>query len=80
MQSGEQVTFFMLTFIHKCLLTRFSNILQWNQDIIIKVLKNIFWNRAEKKLSSIGSWENNKKAAVEAELKKMEVCLKLIFS
>lgn len=29
--------------------------------------------RAEKKLSSIGSWENNKKAAVEAELKAMEV-------
>jgi len=29
-------------------------------------------NKAEKKLSSIGSWENNKKAAVEAELKKME--------
>lgn len=37
------------------------------------------WNllsRAHKKLSAIGSWENSKKAAVEAELKQMEVMRK----
>ena len=30
-------------------------------------------NRAIKKMSAITSWENSKKAAVEAELKKIEV-------
>lgn len=30
-------------------------------------------HRAVKKLSSIAAWENSKKAAVEAELKKKEV-------
>lgn len=30
-------------------------------------------SRAHKKLSEIGSWENSKKAAVEAELKQIEV-------
>lgn len=30
-------------------------------------------NRAHKKLSAVGSWENTKKANVEAELKKIEV-------
>ncbi|XP_058082782.1 remorin-like [Magnolia sinica] len=29
-------------------------------------------NKAQKKLSAIGSWENTKKASVEAQLKKME--------
>lgn len=38
-------------------------------------MKKMFVCRAEKKLSSIGSWENNKKAVVEAELKKIEVCI-----
>lgn len=30
-------------------------------------------NRAIKKMSSITSWENSKKAAIEAELKQVEV-------
>jgi len=30
-------------------------------------------NRAEKKLSSVGTWENTKKANIEAKLKKLEV-------
>lgn len=33
-------------------------------------------SRAHKKLSAIGSWENSKKAAVEAELKQIEVMRK----
>ncbi|CAN8252129.1 unnamed protein product [Cochlearia groenlandica] len=46
---------------------RMSLIKAWEEAEICKVE-----NKAEKKLSSIGSWENNKKAAIEAELKKME--------
>lgn len=34
-----------------------------------------FWNRTYKKLRGIGSWENTKRAAVEAELKKIEVIM-----
>jgi hypothetical protein len=30
-------------------------------------------NRAYKKLSAVGSWENSHKASVEAQLKKIEV-------
>lgn len=36
---------------------------------------HVFANRAHKKLSAIGSWENTKKATVEAELKKIEVTI-----
>lgn len=36
--------------------------------------------RAVKKLSAIAAWENSRKAAVEAELKRMEVCYSLTFS
>lgn len=32
-----------------------------------------FDNRAQKKLTEISSWENKKKATIEAELKKIEV-------
>lgn len=34
-----------------------------------------FVNRAQKHLSAIAAWENSKKAALEAELKKLEVIL-----
>lgn len=34
--------------------------------------------RAHKKLSSVSAWENSKKAAVEADLKKIEVRINFI--
>ena len=35
-------------------------------------------NRAQKNLSSVGSWENSRKATIEADLKKMEVLILVI--
>ena len=37
-------------------------------------------SRAHKKLSSVSAWENSKKAAVEADLKKIEVRIDFISS
>lgn len=37
-------------------------------------------NRAQKHLSSVDAWENSKKAALEAELKKIEVILNSILN
>ena len=37
-------------------------------------------NRAEKHLAAVAAWEDKKKAALFAQLKKLEVILKLLFS
>nr|DAD47432.1 TPA_asm: hypothetical protein HUJ06_017369 [Nelumbo nucifera] len=51
--------------------------LQLHYEVIWYMFNNLAYlnnlNRADKKLSAIGSWENSKKASVEAQLRKVEV-------
>lgn len=36
-------------------------------------------NRAQKKLADVAAWENTKKAAIEAKLKKLEVIARRVY-